>query len=141
MFEAPPQLLNLIDNLDEAPKFHTRDFTPPAGYTHCACGKKFIPIASLRIHSTDFIKGVTDCLCRECEPQYRRMAYIVCIRCKSVVSRIQPMSFKSGFQLRPGAFYHTNACPECVKNLSTSVILEQHFYEKERGVATPKLIT
>ena len=139
--EAPPQLLQLIDNLPDAPKFHTRDFTPPPGHTHCACGKKFIPIASLRIHNTDFIKGVTDCLCRECESGVRHMAYIVCIKCKSVVSRIQPIKLKSGFQLRPGAFYHTNACPECTKNLSTSVILEKYFYDREQGVAVPKLIT
>ena len=135
------QLAQLMVRLGDAPKFHTRNFDPPPGHTHCACGKKFIPIRSLKIHNTEFVKGVTDCLCRECEDSVKHMAYIVCIRCKSVVSRIQPMSFKSGFQLRPGAFYHTNACPECVKNLSTSVILEQHFYEKERGVATPKLIT
>ena len=133
-------LAQLVDNLGDAPKFDTKNYDPPPGHTHCACGKKFIPIASLRVHNTEFIKGVTDCICRECEKAVQRLAYIVCIKCKSVVSRIQPMHFKHGFQLRPGAYYHTNACPDCVKNLGSSVILEKYFFDKERGVAVPTLV-
>jgi len=134
-------LARLIDNMGAAPKFHTRDFTPPAGMTHCACGKKFIPIGSVRIHNTGVLQGVTDCLCsdHECTSKVKHFAYIVCIKCKSVVSRIQPLRCKSGFQIRPGEFYHTNACPDCVKNLGTSVILEKYFFDKEQGVPVPEL--
>jgi len=138
--EAIAPLAQLIDNLGEAPKFHTRDFNPPPGHIHCACGKKFIPLSKLKIHNTPFLKGVTDCICDECVPDMRRLAFIVCVRCKSVVSRLQPLKCKSGFQIRAGEYYHTNACPDCVKNLEKSVIIEKYFYDRERGIQTEPLL-
>lgn len=131
--------LDLLDQMPEAPRFKPLSFDPPQGHFWCACRKKAVPLPKMQFHRTKFLTGVTDSLCAECLPMVRGMATIVCIRCKSVVARMQPVKFPTGFKVAAGEFYHTNSCPICNPNVQTSVLIEKHFYDKENGFPVKSL--
>jgi hypothetical protein len=132
----------LLDQMPEAPKVKPRVFDqpPPSGHYWCACYRhKAIPLQKMRFCNTKFLPGVTDSVCDECFPSIKNMVAIVCIRCQTIVARMEPIIFPSGFRMRPGEYYHTDACPkcrpkECVPNISPLRILERYFYEKENGL-------
>jgi hypothetical protein len=133
------QALGVLEQMPEAPVFKPRSFEPPPGHCPCACGKKFIALSAIKFHNTKLIQGVTDSICDDCERNVKNFAIVVCIKCKSVVARMQPNVFRTGFVVRAGEYYHTNACPNCVKNLNSSILIEKYFYEKENGFAVKEL--
>jgi hypothetical protein len=42
--------------------------------------------------------------------------------------------------VRAHEVYHTNACPNCCKDITTSVILEKYFYDLENGFPVKPLV-
>jgi hypothetical protein len=124
----------LLEQRGDAPQAPKPTYTPPAGTIHCACGKKFIPMTDVRYFDTRHIKGVADTVCKECWPDVKGLVPIVCVKCKAVVSRVQPHRTPSGFAFLKGESYHTDVCPNCRPNVKVSVLLEKYFYDKERGI-------
>ena len=131
---------DLMFRMDDAPKPKLRTFDPPPGHFWCACSKKSVPLQKMKFCNTKFVAGCTDSLCAECEPMVIGMAKIVCIQCKSVVARIQPVKTSTGFRVVAGESYHTNACPNCSKDIQVSVILEKYFYDRENGFSVKPLV-
>lgn len=125
---------NILEQRGEAPPPPRPTYDPPPGTIHCACGKKFIPMTDIRYFDTRLIKGVADTVCKECCPDVKDLVPIVCIVCHSVVSRVQPHKVKAGFEFRKGEYYHVNACPNCKKEIKSSVLLEKYFFDKANGI-------
>lgn len=128
-----------MSQMPKAPQPKLKVFEPPPGHCPCACGKKFIPVSEIKFHNTKFMKGVTDSLCDECLPMVKNFAIVVCIKCRSVVARMAPTHFRTGFVVRAGEYYHTNACPNCVKDVKSTILIEKYFYEKENGFPVKEL--
>ena len=55
----------------------------------CACGDKVISINECRRIDTGVIQAL-DTMCKECKTAVRGTCPLICIRCKRVVSRMEP---------------------------------------------------
>ncbi len=130
------EALRLSQALRPAPPFAAPPVPPnaaPPGMVKCACGKKNMPFAEVRFHNSPFVQGITDGICRECWPWYKQHTMVVCIKCRSVVARMAPERCPSGFVLRPGGLVHTNGCPNCIKDVVVTFLIEKAFFDHANG--------
>lgn len=139
MFENAESFLlqarDLASAIGEAPKAPTDPNNAPPGMVRCACGKKNIRCSEIRYHNSDFLRGITDNICGECLKDVGKHAVIACVRCKAVVARIAPDRYKTGFVIKANGVYHTNACPNCVKDVESSVLIEKVVFDRNNGFA------
>lgn len=97
----------------------------------CKCCKKDFPPESFAIVNTGYIKAY-DQACTECRKTAAGTVPIVCVRCKSVMMRIEPFKDADGFEFEKGKAYHVDACPDCSKELNSAMVVEKKIFIKEK---------
>lgn len=105
---------------------------PDANVVECACRKKNIHVSEL-VHHWTGICNASDNLCTECSRMMPNHALIACLGCQAVVARIAPERLKSGFTIEPRKIYHTDQCPNCHPEVTTSKILEAEVFYRSLG--------
>lgn len=88
------------------------------------CGKEF---------EKDPIIVVDGDLCPECRKTYGGMAYIFCMKCNAVVTRVKP-GLAMGLLVKPGDMLHVSECPQCTPGVIKSIPLEVMQNDKSRGI-------
>jgi len=110
----------------------------PPGMLRCACQKKLIGVDELTPCVSPVLGSVLDDICRDCRKDTQKMALLVCVGCRQVVSRLAPHRDASGFTFEPGGIYHVTACPVCrpaLKMGEPSCLVEKELYDRvRRGV-------
>ena len=79
---------------------------------------------------TGYIQAL-DSVCTFCRKDVSNTCPIVCVGCKSVISRMAPHKDKSGFKFEANKVYHTDRCPSCSLDCKTSFLIEKAAYDKE----------
>lgn len=105
----------------------------------CACGRKAL-VKSFPVQNSGVCTFINN-VCPGCEEGHKldtSTSRIICVRCKSVVSRVgAPFTDTDGFHFKPNHTLHTNSCPTChdKKELENTpaVLLEKHLYLKKKG--------
>ncbi len=93
-----------------------------------------------RIRYTGVIENVMDCVCDKCGVENMKdlgsVARIVCTGCREVVAMVEPFKEKSGFEWKPGGFYHVIDCPSCARGrtLTGSPIVEKIVFYEANGI-------
>lgn len=71
-------------------------------------------------------------LCPDCRKTYAGMAFVYCMTCKAVVSRVEPGIASNGYLVKPGDLLHVKACPVCSPGIIESIPVEFTGNEKVR---------
>lgn len=95
--------------------------------THCACGKKEIPISKLKPFWTGYIYAL-DYVCPDCEKEFAKLSHFACVKCKRGTFHTAPHKTKDGFIFGKNCWYHLDACPECDSSVTDSKIIELVIY-------------
>jgi len=104
----------------------------------CMCGH-MKSVEDLEHIDTGVIRIVSN-VCKGCESarrEDRRLARIVCCRCKQVVARMHPHITKAGFSYVANTTYHLDRCAACHPGISESCILEETIFNNKNGAARP----
>lgn len=103
----------------------------------CQCGKtkKLEDLEDLNtgvfICKNDICKG-----CKEGKEIDKKLARVVCAKCKRVTIRIKPAEDKTGFRFIAGKTYHQNGCAFCDKTSGEHryTIIEKAMWNRTHGV-------
>lgn len=106
----------------------------------CKACHKLIPITQLQVFDTPVVKGCTAEICNECwqELKKAKAAIIVCMKCKELRHVLEPIrNARTGFELKPGNFYHIMDCPKCnpdkyLNNTVPAEIIEEALYNNRK---------
>ena len=126
-------LLSLLKNLPPPPKKEGYEGMLLRDHKKipCACNEKIIPINECKRINTGIVQAL-DTMCKDCKTAVKGTCPLICIRCKRVVSRMEPgKDSKTGFVFQKNKPYHLDGCPFCEENLDKSIIIEKLMYEKE----------
>ena len=63
-------------------------------------------------------------LCPDCRNTYKDMAYIYCLKCKEVVTRLNPGMSAKGYLVKPNEVLHVRECPRCCPGVIQSIPVE-----------------
>jgi hypothetical protein len=101
----------------------------------CACGKQ-VKLIDLQPVYTGVVGGVSD-MCKNCtnaqmKAKDRETTRVFCYGCKKVVARIPAHTDAGGFEFKPGAYVHTENCPECATGLSQSTLVEKEIHNRKK---------
>lgn len=94
----------------------------------CICDE-YKHIQKFRTIQTGYMKAF-DPVCSPCLKEVANTAYLVCVGCKSVVSRMKPHVDASGFVFEKNKAYHLNQCPTCTENCNTSTLAEKMIHDR-----------
>ena len=89
--------------------------TPDCSAECTMCGKRFEK-EPLVVKDGD--------LCPECRKTYGGMAYVFCLTCKKITTRIVPGLSAQGILVKPGDVLHVRECPTCHPGIIRSVPIE-----------------
>lgn len=67
-------------------------------------------------------------LCPDCRKTYGDMAFLYCLTCKQIVTRI-PTGLSMGILIKPGDILHVKECPTCHPGIVKSIPIEVQKYE------------
>ena len=97
----------------------------------CSTCQKIIPVSECKKLDTGVVQAL-DAMCLDCRKEVAGTCPLICIRCKRVVSRMEPgKDMKTGFKFIRNRPYHLDGCPFCEDTIQKSIILEKLMYEKE----------
>lgn len=111
-------------------------FKDEINYTWCACNKR-VPITMLGVLNSGVISYVNN-VCPGCPSQkpkdIAKLATLVCVTCKRVVARMEPLVDKTGFAFKANSIYHIDGCPVCRPGLPQSPIIEKLLHDRALGI-------
>jgi hypothetical protein len=128
---TPADFIKALAALPPAPKAMFKD---EINYTWCACNKR-VPITKLDVKNSGVISYVNN-VCAGCPDQKdtHKLATLVCVSCKRVVARMEPMTDKTGFAFKPNSVYHVDGCPICRPGQTATPIIEKLLHDRSRGI-------
>ena len=132
-YEQFEDLLSLLKKLPPPPKKEGYETMLLRDHKKATCSlcEKIVSIKDCKKLNTGVVQAF-DSMCGDCRSEVRGTCPLVCIRCKRVVSRMEPgKDKKTGFVFVKNKPYHLDGCPFCEDNLDKSIILEKLMYEKE----------
>ena len=98
----------------------------------CACGL-VKPVETFPVVDTGVCKSLYN-VCAECMTHAEKVSHLCCFTCKEVYAHIEPgKKDKTGFEFKPGKFYHSKNCPQCSTN-GKSQIAEMLVYFKRNNI-------
>jgi hypothetical protein len=127
-----PMLDVLKRVLDDTPATTTPTDKPLIHQIQCANCQGLIPVSEATIVTTSQTTAI-DSVCVKCAPLFKGLAKIVCLTCRQVVACVQPHKDASGFEFKPGAYYHVAVCPTCTPTVASSALLEKKQYDQMIG--------
>lgn len=63
-------------------------------------------------------------LCPDCRNTYKDMAYVYCLKCRKVVTRLNPGMSAKGYLVKPNEVLHVRECPRCCPGVIQSIPVE-----------------
>ena len=99
----------------------------------CACCDKQDTIDSYTVIDTGYIKALDGC-CNMCIKGAGALdtCPVVCLQCKQVILRLEPIRDNDGFEFKKRHAYHVDTCPKCSDDLDSSMVIEKRLYLKEK---------
>jgi hypothetical protein len=127
------ECLPLLEEMPEAPKVESQSelHWDKNQETLCCICQDYKHISEFRSFHTGYIY-VFDPVCSVCEKEVSNTAYLVCVKCKSVVSRMKPHTDDGGFVFEKNKAYHLDRCPTCSDDCSSSTLAEKVIYDRRR---------
>ena len=126
-------LINAVSNMDKPDHDLSKVPGISDGKIKCICDKWKNATELEQIHTG--VVGALSNVCRDCAEGLkhdREMSRIVCVKCKTVVARIQPHRDPDGFRFMPNASYHIAQCAHCVPGLESSDIIEKLAHQRNK---------
>lgn len=133
LIELVQKTAPIIEKLPDPPEFKTADsirWDSNEEVMCCGCNT-YVHISEFKSINTGYIKAF-DPVCNSCSSDIEGTCPIVCVPCKTVVSRMKPHKDNSGFVFEKNKAYHTDRCPNCDDNCTTSFLIEKAAYDKDR---------
>jgi hypothetical protein len=93
----------------------------------CSGCRKPMAVEEVQYHWTGIFRA-SDALCSECTALTPKHALVACVNCQSIVARMAPETLRSGFRIESRKIYHTDACPDCRPDVTTSSIIEAKIH-------------
>ncbi len=131
--------LEMMDKLtaaDKAPEakqdlLQVADTPVSLGYHVCAhCKKAKVLLQEMPQVKSSLVGLVPDAMCPECLKLFTDYAYIVCVGCKALVSKLPPYRTGEGFEVLKNQTYHIPACPVCDPQVTKTQLLEYLHFRK-----------
>ena len=132
-YEQFEDLLSILKNLPPPPKKEGYETMLLRDHKKIPCStcQKIISVSECRRLNTGVVQAL-DVVCKDCRKEVSGTCPLICIRCKRVVSRMEPgRDKKTGFVFQKNRPYHLDGCPFCEDKLDKSIIIEKLMYEKE----------
>lgn len=110
----------------------TSDVTIKGGEVTCPHSKRLYDAAEIEVLQ-DQVGSVRNLLHPSLRSNVKGMCPVVCIKCREVVSWLDPAKDNDGFVLDPKKLYHIHHCPQCEpkafsgKEVVTELIEKQLF--------------
>jgi hypothetical protein len=133
LIEMVQKVAPVIKKLPKPPEFKSADKVRWESKEEVKCSgcNTYSHIGEFKSVSTGYITAF-DPVCKSCRSEIAGTCPIVCVPCKTVVSRMKPHKDTSGFVFEKDKAYHTDRCPACSEDCKTSFLIEKAAYDKDK---------